>query len=189
MFAAILAGGKSVRMGRDKAMLEYHGTPMIRRVLEAVSPSVERTIIISNNPGALKGIDTQIYADMIRGMGPLSGLVTAFDATSADEILLVACDMPMISSVMARFIVSCSSLPGDAVIPVVNGREQGLFAIYRRRSVEKMWDRISAASIQFDEFRKNLDRTFIPESKLRRIEPSLDSFHNVNRPEDLPPAR
>ncbi len=176
-------------MGRDKAMLEYHGTPMIQRVVEAVKPSVERIIIVSNNPGSLKGIDARIYTDLIRGMGPLSGLVTAFEATSADELLLVACDMPMISVDMARFIVSCSNLPGDAVIPVVNGREQGLFAIYRRRSVEKMRDRISAASIQFDEFRKNLDRTFIPESKLRQIEPSLDSFHNVNRPEDLPPVQ
>jgi len=186
MIAAILAGGKSRRMGRDKAFVEYGGARMIDRALGAVRPCVDQVIIIANDPGAYRELGVPVYPDTIRGMGPLSGLYTAFEVTGADELLLVACDMPLLRPEVVRHIVSRALAPGEAVIPLAGGREQGLLAIYRRGAIDRWRERIEAASIQFDEFREGLERSFISEEELRAVDPALESFINVNAPGDLP---
>ena len=141
--------------------------------------------LIANKTGSFGHLGLPVYPDVIPGMGPLSGLYTAFEATGAGELLMIACDMPLVSREMVKFVLSCSDRPGSAVIPVVGGREQGLFAIYRRSSIEKFMERIKSASIQFDEFRRGLDKSHIEEDELRRVEADLRSFVNVNRPEDI----
>lgn len=182
----ILAGGESRRMGRDKALLPYQGVPMIERVVNALRPVASEIIIIANkHPERFEYLGAPVHPDVIPGMGPLSGLYTGFSITGADEIMLVACDMPMVSTEMARYVMSRRDPKADATIPLAFGREQGLFAVYRRTAIEKFRDRIAAASIQFDEFRRGLDRALIPETELATVEPGLDSFRNVNRPEEL----
>lgn len=185
--AAILAGGAARRMsGADKGLVEYDGVAMVERVIRAVAPSVEQVVIISNNPGGYSRFLVPVYEDLIRGMGPLSGLYTAFEVTGASELLLVACDMPLVSTEMIEFILARASLPGDAVIPLVEGREQGLLAVYRSSAIEKFRERIIKGDIQFDEFRRGLDKSHIGEDELMSIEPDLRSFINVNSPEDIP---
>lgn len=181
----ILAGGASRRMGRDKAFVEYDGVPMIERTLAVASRLSERIVIISNKPDSFKKFGEPVYPDTIPGMGPLSGLYTGFKVTDAKELLLVACDMPLVSEEVMAFILLCADRPGDAVIPFVEGREQGLFGIYRRSAVEKFRARIEKAEIQFNEFRMGLDKSYITEKELKNVEPELGSFMNVNRPEDL----
>lgn len=187
MIAAILAGGKSRRMGQDKAFLEFEGVPMIHRVINAVNPHVKNIVIIANDPQdkLLKSIGPLVYEDKIRGLGPLSGLYTAFEATGAGELLLVACDMPLILPEIIELLISYPDWSGDALIPVAGGREQGLLAVYRRSAIEKVRDKIESQSIQFDEFRKGLDKTLIAEDAIKLLDPDLRSFKNINRPEDL----
>lgn len=186
--AAILAGGGSRRMGRDKAFVEYGGVPMIERVIGVLAPLAAEVVIIANDVEKYSSLGLPVHRDVEPGMGPLSGLYTAFAATGAAELLLAACDMPRLSPRMAEFVLSQAAAPGEAVIPVIGGVEQGLFAIYRRRAVERFEDRIKNRSIQFDEFRKSLDKSLIAEEDLCRVEPDLISFLNVNRPEDLLPG-
>ncbi len=180
-----MAGGQSRRMGKDKAFIEYDGVTMIERVINAVAPCVESVVIIANKPELYEKFGLPVYPDTIVGMGPLSGLYTAFDKTGADEILMAACDMPQINREIVQFIVDNPAGAEDAVIPLVGGKEQGLLAVYRRSAIEKHIDRIKAVSIQFDEFRHGLDKLLIDERQLRKIEPELQSFRNINSPTDL----
>ncbi len=181
----ILAGGASRRMGRDKAFVEYDGTPMIERTLAVAQKLSQNITIISNKPDCFKKFGESVYPDTIPGMGPLSGLYTGFKVTDAKELLLVACDMPLVSEKVMAFILSCRDRPGDAVIPFVEGREQGLFGIYRVSAIAKFRERIEKTEIQFNEFRMGLEKSYITENEFKNVEPGLGSFMNVNRPEDL----
>ncbi|MBI4828042.1 MAG: molybdenum cofactor guanylyltransferase [Nitrospinae bacterium] len=190
LVAAVLAGGQSRRMGRDKSLIPVEGVPMIERVVRALRPAVERIIIIANGDlSRFEFLGLPVYPDLIPGMGPLSGLYTAFERTGADEVLLAACDMPWISETTARLIAGRRKLPGEAVIPRVGGREQGLFALYRRRALEKFHERVLRADIQFDEFRRGLDRIYIEEEEFLKAGAPLAAFENVNSPEDLNSAK
>jgi len=187
LIAAILAGGKSRRMGRDKTFLEFDGVPMIHRVIDAIKPYVEDMVIISNNlrENLFKNFGIAIHKDKILGMGPLSGLYTAFETTGAPELLLVACDMPLIKPEIVELLISYHDWPGDALVPIAGGREQGLLAVYRRSAIEKVRDKIESRSMQFDEFRKGIYKTLIHEDTIKRLDPDLVSFRNINRPEDF----
>ncbi|MDH5509761.1 MAG: molybdenum cofactor guanylyltransferase [Nitrospinota bacterium] len=186
MIAAVLAGGASRRFGGgEKGLALFRGKPMVAWALEA-AVAADSVVIIANNPELYLGSGHPVFTDVIKGMGPLSGLHAAFHHTGADEIFLLACDMPLASPAMVDFVIRRSvGVSGDAVIPLTAAREQGLFAVYRKNAVEKHLDRIKAVSIQFDEFRGAIEKTLIGEDELRQVEPELESFINVNSKADL----
>ena len=185
MIIAVMAGGESKRMGTDKSFVKYRGLHMVERVLSVVVPISERTVIVANHPDRYKSLGVEVYPDLIQGMGPLSGLYTAFMKTGADQLMLAACDMPLINEEVVAFIISKAHLPGDAIVPICNGLEQGMLAIYRRSAINRFKDRIGRVDIQFNEFREKLDKSHISEVELRNVDPSLDSFKNVNVREDV----
>lgn len=182
---AILAGGKSRRMGRDKAFVELEGMPMIQWVITAVKECSINPLIIANEPDRYGGFGLPVYSDIIPGMGPLSGLHTAFSVTGADRLMIVSCDLPLVSPEVIKYILNRINDRAEAVIPFVEGREQGLLAVYARSGLERFGGRISSASIMFDEFRMGLERIFIGEDELRKVDPDLRSFLNVNTPLDI----
>ncbi|MBF0292707.1 MAG: molybdenum cofactor guanylyltransferase [Nitrospinae bacterium] len=185
---AILAGGKSRRMGRDKAFVELDGTPMIQWVITAVKECSVNPLIIANEPDRYGGFGLPVYPDIVPGMGPLSGLHTAFSVTGADRVMIVSCDSPLVTPDVINLILNYQFNGAEAVIPFVDGREQGLMAVYARSGIERFADRIASASIMFDEFRLGLNRIFITEDELRKVDPFLLAFLNVNTPEDIDAA-
>jgi molybdopterin-guanine dinucleotide biosynthesis protein A len=196
VIAAILAGGEGRRFGSEKGLALFRGEPMVAWAIRAARMAAETAVIIANRPELYAGFGCPVHRDVIKGMGPLSGLHAAFHVTGAEEVLALACDMPLAGGDMAKYLVArIESFAGDAAIPLVNGREQGLFAVYRRSAITRHMARIEAASIQFDEFRMGLEKLLIGEDELRRVEAGLESFINVNRVEDLalieraPPVR
>jgi molybdopterin-guanine dinucleotide biosynthesis protein A len=182
---AVLAGGKSRRMGRDKAFVELAGTPMIQWVITAVAQCSRTAFIISNEPEKFTSFGLPVYPDVIPGMGPLSGLHTAFAVTGADRVMIAPCDSPLVSPDAIKLILDYPDGGAEAAIPFVDGREQGMLAVYARSGIERYAERIASASIMFDEFRLGLDRIFITEDELRKVEPDLRSFLNVNTPADI----
>lgn len=187
--AAILTGGLSRRMGRDKARVLIDGEPMLARVIAAARDGGLAPFIVDRaDRGDLelrRSFQLGVYHDLIDGMGPLSGLFTAFERTDHDRIFLLATDLPFLSGAMLRFIAEMDGWDDkEALIPLVDGKEQGLTAIYRRGAVERFRAEIEARAIQFDRFRASLDRKFIEEDQLRAIDPELRSFINVNRMDD-----
>lgn len=185
---AILAGGKSRRMGSDKAFVELAGAPMIQWVITAVAQCSGVAFIISNEPEKFTSFGLPVYPDIIPGMGPLSGLHTAFAVTGADRVMIAPCDSPLVSPGAIKLILDYPDRDAEAVIPFVDGREQGMLAVYARSGIERYADRIATASIMFDEFRLGLNRVFIGEEELRKVDPGLRTFLNVNTPVDIETA-
>src|SRR5277367_1066850 len=100
----VLAGGRSRRMGRDKAMLPYRGRPLIAHVAETVEKvlygSGHATIV--GQPDRYRDLGYRVLADLYPDCGPLGGIVTALQQSAADWNLVVACDMPNLAEADLR---------------------------------------------------------------------------------------
>jgi len=139
--AAVLCGGASRRMGRDKALLVVEGAPMARRVAVAALEAGAATVItVGGDAGglreALAGWDVRIVPDRYPGEGPLGGLLTALGnlgELDEDVGLVVSCDLLAPDpSTMAATVAALATGAGDVAVPEVEGRRQWLHAAWRR---------------------------------------------------------
>jgi molybdopterin-guanine dinucleotide biosynthesis protein A len=128
--AVILAGGKSSRMGRDKAWLEVDGEPLLARQIQLVRATGAREILISGRAdGDYAPFGCPVVRDEWPGAGPLGGLAAALEAALAPLLLVLAVDMPhMTEDCLRRLFGECTETTG--AIPRVNGQIEPLAAFY-----------------------------------------------------------
>lgn len=124
----ILAGGKNSRMGSDKGMLIVDGKKIIERILEAIKPVVDEIIIVSNGKN-YDHLGYKVYSDIIKDCGPMGGIYTALSFSKANKNLVVACDMPFLSSEVLKQIINNSS-DCDIAVPEFSGEVHPLCAVY-----------------------------------------------------------
>jgi molybdopterin-guanine dinucleotide biosynthesis protein A len=118
--AVILAGGKSRRMGRDKALLEFDGKTLIERVIERVRTVSDDIIIVCNDVDTYAKFGVRIVTDVIPGKGSLGGLYSGMLAAREEYALALACDMPFLNDALLRYLIFLT--PGfDVVIPQARG--------------------------------------------------------------------
>lgn len=133
---AVLCGGESRRMGRDKALVEVGGLALARRVAAALTAAgADPVVAVGGDAEALGALGLEAVVDRWPGAGPLGALVHALDDVGDDGIVVVlACDLvqPDAAAIvaMAQRLEASSA---DAIVPVVDGRRQWLHAAWRRR--------------------------------------------------------
>jgi molybdopterin-guanine dinucleotide biosynthesis protein A len=129
----VLAGGESLRMGRDKALLEVGGCEMVVRTTRLVESVVGRAVVIGH-PEGLESLGLQVIPDDWPGAGPLGGIATALRASSARWNLIAACDLPYLTKAwLDHMVARAESSSADAVLPMnVQGAEP-LCAMYHKR--------------------------------------------------------
>ncbi len=130
----VLAGGKSRRMGRDKANLPYGGTTLANYIAMLVRDAAG-TVAILGDPERYGQLGFPVYPDLMPHCGPLGGVYTALSVTSKDWNLVVACDMPSISSSILRTLLERASVaqPGCVAASGSSGEPEPLCAVYHRR--------------------------------------------------------
>ena len=142
----ILAGGKSSRMGEDKALLEYEGKYFIEKIAEELSFFDEKIIARGNN-SLLTGItdsDWKIIPDIYPDHGPMGGMHAALKACESDAMFVVTCDMPLITGELAEKIFEEAEKPEDgksydAVIAVTSdGKYHPLCGVYKKELCQEM---------------------------------------------------
>src|SRR5688572_24234335 len=94
---AILTGGQSSRMGRNKALVEVGGMAIIERIIERVRDLGSELMLITNAPDAYGHLGIVSYGDSVVGKGPLGGLFTALSEAKYDYVLAVSCDQPFLN--------------------------------------------------------------------------------------------
>jgi molybdopterin-guanine dinucleotide biosynthesis protein A len=131
--AVILAGGESRRMGHDKAWLEVAGQSLLARAMSAVRDSGIEEVLISGRAGAdYSALRCPVLLDRELGCGPLSGIERALEAASAPLLLVLAVDLPNMTSAFLRKLAGrCDPLTG--VVPKLRGQLEPLAAIYPKR--------------------------------------------------------
>jgi molybdopterin-guanine dinucleotide biosynthesis protein A len=133
---AVLAGGSSRRMGRDKALIEApDGRPLALVGVEALrTAGATEVIVVGGDERGLRALGVSWVADLHPGEGPLGGVLTAFANTTAELVVVMACDMPGVDSeVPAALVAALAAAPDSGVaVAVVGEREQPLTACWRR---------------------------------------------------------
>lgn len=189
---AIQAGGKSTRMGSNKALSLFLGQPLILRVIDRVQSLTDKILIIANNndlqPLAIEGID--IFTDIIADMGPLGGLFSSLTYAHTEYIAMLACDLAFVSPALIRFqLDQIEHDHSDVVIPESENGFEPLHALYRRDTclpaVQKALEKGNRRVISWFE---EMKITVIPAAQMKTFDPQLKMFLNINTPEDLQSA-
>jgi molybdopterin-guanine dinucleotide biosynthesis protein A len=135
MWAIVLAGGASRRMGSPKAELAFGGGSLLERVVERVRPAMEDVVLVGA-PLAAARMNLRAAEDWLRGAGPLAGLAGGLSIVPPGLHALVACDLPFVEGeIFAR--LAALGIGFDAVVPEVDGRRHPLCALYDRSCLEK----------------------------------------------------
>jgi molybdenum cofactor guanylyltransferase len=129
---AIMAGGRSRRMGRDKALIPVGGVPMLERVARAALGTGLPVIVIGRErPADWPFDEVAFHLDRYPDTGPLGGLATALQV-SGTSVLMLACDMPLVTTDAIGWLIKQGGMAdGYGVVPSSGGRLEPLFAIYR----------------------------------------------------------
>ena len=184
--AAIMAGGKSTRMGQDKAWIELDGEPIIRRVANVLALVADEVIVVANDP-RYAALGLRVVPDKFPDGGALGGIATGVSAASHDRVLVAACDMPFLSAEVWRVLLD-HRYEADVVIPRIGGEYETLHALYTKACLAPMERALGAGKLRVISFFDEVRVQAIDERELRVADPTLRSFTNVNTPEELASA-
>ena len=185
----VQAGGKSTRMGgTPKALVELGGRRLIERVVGVVREVVDDVLIVTNTPDLYRFLGLPMVADVFVDHGSLGGIYSGLAAASGDAAFTVACDMPFLSSAVARLVVERAG-EADVVVPRAGDQLQTLHAVYGKRCLPAMEARLRAGRFKIVGFFDEVRVLEVPEAEVaRHADPAL-VFMNVNTPEELARAR
>ncbi len=191
--AAVLAGGRSVRMGVDKTLLAVDGEPLVSRVVGVVQTVCDHTVVVTNRPEALAeaGLpaNVPILADEVAYQGPLGGLATAMAAAEDEWVLAVAADMPHLEPGVIRALWDVRE-GVDVVLPVGEKGPEPLLALYRVEAcLPAARGALATGRRRIIAMISTLRVAELPLEALRAVDPDLRSLVNVNTPADLAEAR
>jgi len=184
--AAVLCGGASTRMGRDKATLDYDGVPLALRVARALSACVERVRLVGKDP-ALGALGLELVLDRHPERAPMVGIAAALAACEAPALLVAACDLVHLDPRVALALLALAPAEGgaDAVAPVGSRGPEPLLAVYRPRLLPELERRIARGDLRLQSFLRDVGALLVPEADLRALDPELRSLTNANFPSDL----
>jgi molybdopterin-guanine dinucleotide biosynthesis protein A len=180
----ILAGGKSSRFGSNKAFAEFNGTPLIERVIAILGSIFENLILITNSPEEFSYLSLPIHEDPIKGLGPIGGIYAGLEAMRDEIGFFVACDMPFINRDLVRHMVAVRN-DFDAVVPKIDWKVEPLHALYTKNCLPPILELIRDGSYQTIKSFNSIRVRYVTEDEIRAIDPEVQSFMNVNRPDEL----
>jgi molybdenum cofactor guanylyltransferase len=179
----ILAGGQSSRMGAEKAFLQFGGCTLLERAIAALRPVCEVAIV--GDPAKFSTYGT-VIEDVYPGRGPLAGIHAALMHSSAELNLVLAVDMPLVSSDLLAFLFA-SAASTDALVTVPHSARgfQPLCAVYRRPFASVAEQALKAGKNKIDALFAAIPIRVIEGEELASAGFSDQVFVNLNTPEDL----
>lgn len=175
----LLAGGESSRMGRNKALLDAGGVPMIRRVADALTAVADRVTVIANLPEDYRFLGLPILGDAVTGVGPLGGIYTALRAAQSDACFVLACDLPLIRPDLLRLLAT-EAKGFDAAVPRTDDGDHPLCAVYARTGLAAAEAQIKAGDYKITRFLERIRTRWIGPEVWGEVDPDGLSFMNVN---------
>ena len=182
--AFILAGGKSTRMGTDKAFLEYQGRTLLARALD-LARSVASQVRVVGRPEKLAPF-AAVVEDVFRDCGPLGGIHAALLASSTELNVVLAVDTPRISAAFLQFLISQARKATEAavVVPRLDGAWQPLCALYRPEFAVVAENALRAGRNKIDPLFDVVRTRVIELEELEGANFPIGIFCNLNTPEE-----
>jgi molybdopterin-guanine dinucleotide biosynthesis protein A len=173
---AILAGGQSTRFGgRDKSALLLDGRAILDHQIAALAPVVDEVLIVGGPRATIH--------DIVPGCGPLGGLHAALTAAHGGAVLIVACDMPYLSTPFLTYLLSFAT-DADIVVPRSERGYHPLCAVYTRACLEPVAARLADRRLKMRELVDSLRTRVVPVDEIRQFGDPDRLLANVNTPAD-----
>jgi len=187
--AVVLAGGRSTRMGADKAALLFGGRALVQHAVDAAA-AVAGELVVAAAPGqSLPWIEASPPVRVLRDTdaygGPLAALVTALGVVRAPVVLVLGCDQPLVRPALLRLVAERAAAGHAAVTPVSNGRPQPLCSAVRREALPLLRAMFEAGDRDARALTRLPGSIALPPAAWRDADPDGRSFLGVNTPEQL----
>lgn len=197
----VLAGGRSARMGRAKAELEWHGATLLFRTAAVVARAVGGPVVVVRAPGQVlpelpAGVGT--VDDPVQGLGPMQGVAAGLAAVRdrAGVAFVCSTDLPFLHPAYVRAVLRGLDDPGvDLVLPTVRGHRQPLAAGYRTGLAGLVEAQVAAGNLRVGSLPEHCaaarpdEAALLADAALAAADPGLDSVRNVNTPDEYEQAR
>jgi molybdopterin-guanine dinucleotide biosynthesis protein A len=185
---AIMAGGKSSRMGTDKAFVPFQGRPMIAIVIERVAGLGAETILITNKPAEYAHLGLPMFGDVLPDHGPLGGIYTAVLRVQHPYVLVVACDMPWLNPALLTYLLDLRHT-ADIIVPQWDKFPEPLHAVYSKACLPAIEANLQAQQLKITGFFGRVSVRFVKREEIEKVDVNGRSFANVNTPDELQNAQ
>lgn len=185
----VLAGGKSKRMGKDKAFLDFKGKPFLRHILEKLSEISDNIVVvinkdISNYSGIIEGFpQVSLVKDLFPYEGPLNGVISAKNYVKHEKVFISTCDIPVISTEFIKYLAGKIERH-DMVLPIVNGKKQPLNTVYKKSSLEVIENIFKNGNRSLMKWIENLKKVVINENEIKNFNNAIYMYQSINTRED-----
>ncbi len=184
----VLAGGKSSRLGTDKARIKLDARfAMVQSAAEKLLTVSDEVVVVTD--GRRYGhLRVKWVSDVYPGTGPLGGLYSGLLAAKSTHALVVACDMPFLNLALLRYMIS---LPRDydVLIPKLGHKLEPLHTIYSRNCLQPIERLLKAGRFKIIDFFDQVIVHYLTEEEIEQYDPDHRSFFNINTPDQLREAK
>jgi len=183
----ILVGGKSSRMGQDKAFLQLDGKPLIERLLAVFRDCFSQTILVGDNGQRFSNYDVPVVVDIYPG-SPLGGIYSGLYHATTSYIFVASCDLAYPGSAVIRQI--CSLKSGyDAVVPVLSHGYETLCAVYSKNCQPAMQAMLNGGNHRIFDLYPQINLRPVPYDELASVDQDGRAFLSVNTPDEFEAAK
>jgi molybdenum cofactor guanylyltransferase len=189
MPAAVLAGGASRRMGVPKAALAFGRTTLLAHQTGRLADIFEEVFVVAKEKPSFDAGPAQLLLDRSPEQAPIHGLMRALEQ-AADRVFLLAVDLPLITERVLRAIAARGlEISAAAVVPRAEGSLQPLAAVWRRQVLPEARAHAARGDLSLQGLALEVGAEILPEEAWRALDPSGNSFANVNTIEQYVSAR
>jgi molybdenum cofactor guanylyltransferase len=188
----VLAGGESVRMGRNKALLELGGEPLIVRVAQLVEEvlGAAGAATVVGWPEAYAPLGLRAIPDDWPGAGPLGGIATALRASESHWNLIVACDLPYLTKEWLEYLIQRAlASEADALLPMNDAGAEPLCAMYNKSAEAAIWLALDRGTRKVTDGLAGLHIEYIEPREWKDFDSDGLLFKNMNSAADYEEAK
>ena len=179
----VLAGGRSSRFGRDKALLTLDGETLLARAVRILGGLTGEVLVLGPPERAAQAPAARVIPDERPGDGPLPALATALREMRGERLIAVATDMPLLNAELLAYLLDRSD-DYDVTVPRVGGRTQQLHAVYARTCLPAIEEQLARDDLKIDRFFSRVRTLVVEEDEIARLDPLFRSFRNINTEAD-----
>lgn len=176
----ILAGGKSSRMGTNKALLAFQDKPLLLHMIKRIEPFCDK-VAISGQNSEYANFEVEMVPDLYPDCGPIAGIFSALKYTGSDWNLLVSVDVPFVNDELFLYLISNIG-EYDCIVPQHTSGVEPLIALYNRRTLPVIEEMISSGDYRLTNLLSKLNTSYLDCNELIKKQPRL--FMNINCQED-----
>ena len=177
----VLAGGRSTRMGQDKASLPFGDETMLGRLIR-IAGSVAEDVLVVARPDQSVPAGVRVVFDPVADLGPLAGIAAGLSASASELNIIVACDMPLVRPEVLRRLVERRG-DADICLAVVDGRASPLCAVYRTTVASAAQTLLASGERRVMALLDRVQTKRVDAAAFRDIDPQLESFISCDTPE------